>query len=113
MCCLAVGIEPPGDFWEKPRNFDETVRKMTVNMQLWSHKHSVIDTTKGNTQSNSPYLWSSLQTRILDDFTNPNTPWVFSCTPTLSSTLTSLNYSCQNTKVSLSSSLLVSSPLSR
>ena len=34
MCRLAVGIEPPGGFWEKPRNFDKTVRKLTDYMQF-------------------------------------------------------------------------------
>jgi len=63
-------------------------------------------------ENNSHYLDFLLFTRILDVFTNPNLPRVFSCTLTLSSTLNSLHCSCLTTKTPLPSSLSVSSSLS-
>jgi len=92
--------------------------RKTAHTRWRLHTHMIIQSTiwwitMETSENKSPYLDFPFFTRILSDFTNPTTPWVFSCTPTLSSTLSSLNCTCQHTKMLLSSSLSVSSPLCR
>ena len=71
MCRLAVGIEPPGGFWEKPRNLNQTVPKMDEKHTIPIKQRTVWVSRLKIRKDNSPYLDSLLQIRICVLLSNP------------------------------------------
>jgi len=70
MSRLAVGLEPPGGFWEKPRKHNQTVQNQMECMQF-SINYNTVHRTCIKASKTTPLTWNSLLNHEFWCISNP------------------------------------------